>query len=153
MCVNKQHDSKLKVHNNNYLNASFNVYSHVKRPFVWSALALLIVSMPTILVWNDAHKLHPGIILGPMAHRATFIKTCEGEHSKMMRFECRSDRVSLSNITLPHRHDAGIIFIHRLCERTTKDEGELFYFNTAIMKSLSLNKGSLQSLLRAVLEM
>lgn len=48
-----------------------NVNLHVKSPFVWSALALLIV-MTTIFVWDNSHKLHPGIILCPMAHRATY---------------------------------------------------------------------------------
>lgn len=47
------------------------VYLHVESPLVGSNLALWIV-MTSILMLNDSHELHPGIILGSMAHRATF---------------------------------------------------------------------------------
>lgn len=54
--------------------ASFSsLYLHVEGSLVWSSWAWLSV-MTTIFMWDDAHQLHPGIICGPMAHRATFIK-------------------------------------------------------------------------------
>lgn len=53
------------------------IYLHVKSSLVWSGLDLLVVvaTVNTVFVRDDTHELHPGIILGPMAHRATFIKT------------------------------------------------------------------------------